>query len=125
MTTKAETSPGALDAVKLVLAAAVLLGGVVAYYYFDQESMLLRVVGVLVGLALGMVIAFQSMQGRELWRFIQGSRGEIRKVIWPTRQEALQTTLTVFVFVLIMGVFFWLLDMLLLSITRFVTGQGG
>ncbi len=125
MTTKAETSPGALDAVKLVLAAAVLLGGVVAYYYFDQESMLLRVVGVLVGLALGMVIAFQSMQGRELWRFIQGSRGEIRKVVWPTRQEALQTTLTVFVFVLIMGVFFWLLDMLLLSITRFVTGQGG
>ena len=124
MTTKAETGPGPLDAVKLVLAAAVIVGGVVAYYYFEQESMLLRVVGVLVSLGLGMVIAFQSMQGRELWRFIQGSRGEIRKVIWPTRQEALQTTLTVFVFVLILGVFFWLLDMLLLGITRFITGQG-
>jgi preprotein translocase subunit SecE len=124
MTTKADTGPGALDAVKLVLAAAVLVGGVVAYYYFDDESMLLRVVGVLVALAIGMVIAFQSVQGRELWRFIQGSRAEISKVIWPTRQEALQTTLTVFVFVLIMGVFFWLLDMLLLSVTRFITGQG-
>jgi preprotein translocase subunit SecE len=125
MTTKVETGPGPLDAAKLVLAALVVLAGVVAYYYFEDESMLLRVVGVLVALALGMVIAFQSMQGRELWRFIQGSRGELRKVIWPTRQEALQTTLTVFVFVLIMGVFFWLLDMLLLAVTRFVTGQGG
>jgi preprotein translocase subunit SecE len=124
MTTKAEVTPGPLDAVKLLLAAALLISGVVAYYYFDQESMLLRVVGVLVSLGLCMVIAFQSVQGRELWKFIQGSRGEIRKVIWPTRQEALQTTLTVFVFVLIMGVFFWLLDMALLAFTRFVTGQG-
>ncbi|MGI9331217.1 MAG: preprotein translocase subunit SecE [Gammaproteobacteria bacterium] len=124
MTTKSETAPGPTDALKLLLAAAVLVGGVVAYYYFEDESMLLRVIGVLVALALCIVIAFQSMQGRELWRFIQGSRAEIRKVIWPTRPEALQTTLTVFVFVLILGVFFWLLDMGLLSITRFVTGQG-
>ena len=78
----------------------------------------------LVALALGMVIAFQSVQGQTLWKFIQGSRVELRKVVWPTRQETLQTTLTVFVFVLILGIFFWLLDMGLLAITRFITGRG-
>jgi preprotein translocase subunit SecE len=65
------------------------------------------------------------MQGKELWRFIQSSRGEIRKVVWPNRQETLQTTLTVMVFALLMGVFFWLLDLFLLWATRLVTGQGG
>jgi preprotein translocase subunit SecE len=124
MNTKAESSPGPLDTVKLVLAAGVLVGGIVAYYYFENESLLLRVAGVLVALALGATISFQSTQGKELWRFIQSSRIELRKVIWPTRQETTQTTLTVFVFVLIMGIFFWLLDMGLLWITKLITGQG-
>ena len=124
MSTKTESGPGILDTAKLVLAAVVLVSGIVAYYYYDNESLLLRVAGVLVGFALGAVIAFQSMQGQALWQFIQSSRGEIRKVIWPTRQETFQTTLTVFVFVLIIGIFFWLLDMGLLWITKIVTGQG-
>ncbi|MGI9353725.1 MAG: preprotein translocase subunit SecE, partial [Rhizobiaceae bacterium] len=80
---------------------------------------------VLVSFGLGAFIAFQSVQGQALWHFIQGSRAEIRKVIWPTRQETMQTTLTVFVFALIMGVFFWLLDLVLLWATRLLTGQGG
>ena len=50
---------------------------------------------------------------------------ELRKVVWPTRDEAIQTTIAVFVFTLIMGVFFWLLDMFLLWLTRLLTGQGG
>jgi preprotein translocase subunit SecE len=125
MNTKTDSSPGLLDTVKLALAAAVLIGGIVAYYYFEDESLLLRVAGVLVGFAVGAVIAFQSAQGQALWIFIQGSRTEIRKVVWPTRQETLQTTLTVMVFVLFMGVFFWILDLFLLWGTRLVTGQGG
>jgi len=125
MNTKAESTPGVLDTIKLILAAAVLLGGIVAYYYFENESILLRVAGLLVGLAFGVVIAFQSMQGQNLWEFIQSSRNEIRKVIWPTRQETTQTTLTVLVFTLILGVFFWILDMILLWGTGLLTGQGG
>ena len=124
MNTKAESVPGVLDTIKLVLAAVVLLGGVVAYYYFETESQLLRVAGVLIGLAIATVIAYQSVQGQYLWHFIQGSRGELRKVIWPNRQETTQTTLTVMVFVLILGVFFWALDLGLLWITRLLTGQG-
>jgi preprotein translocase subunit SecE len=59
-----------------------------------------------------------------IWQFIVGSRVEIRKVIWPNRQETVQTTITVFIFLLILGVFFWSLDFVLLMITRAVTGQG-
>jgi len=125
MNTKTESTPGPLDTVKLVLAAAVLLSGIVAYYWFQEESLLLRVVGVIVAFGLGALIAFQTTQGKLLWRFIQGSRVELRKVVWPTNQETMQTTLTVLVFTLIMGIFFWLLDMGLGAIARQVTGGGG
>jgi preprotein translocase subunit SecE len=124
MTTKVQTGPGPLDTVKLLLAALVLLGGIVAYYYFEDESILLRAAGVLIGLALGVVIAMQSVQGQALWQFIQGARVELIQVIWPTRQEAMQTTLTVFVFVLILGIFFWGLDFFLLWGSRTLTGRG-
>ena len=113
-----------MDTVKLLIAAAVLVGGIGAYYFYEDESLLLRVVGVLVALAIAVVITLQSTQGQTLWQFIQGSRVELRKVVWPTRQEAIQTTLTVIVFTLIMGTFFWLLDLLLLWGTRVLTGQG-
>ena len=125
MNTKAESTPGAADTAKLLLAVVVLIGGIVAYYWFENESILLRVGGLIVALAIGAVIAFQSLQGQNLWRFIQSSRNEIRKVIWPTRQETLQTTLTVLVFTLILGVFFWILDLILLWGTGLLTGQGG
>jgi preprotein translocase subunit SecE len=125
MSTKADSGPGLLDTVKLVLAAAVLLGGITAYYVYENESLLLRVAGVLVSFVIGAVIVFQSVQGQALWQFIQSARGELRKVIWPTRQETLQTTLTVLVFTLLLGVFFWMLDFFLLWGTRVLTGQGG
>jgi preprotein translocase subunit SecE len=125
MSTKVDSGPGLLDTVKLVLAAAVLLGGITAYYVYENESLLLRVAGVLVSFVIGAVIVFQSVQGQALWQFIQSARGELRKVIWPTRQETLQTTLTVLVFTLLLGVFFWMLDFFLLWGTRVLTGQGG
>ena len=125
MNTKAEQAPSAIDTIKLLLAIAVLIGGIVGNYWFENESVLLRAAGIIVALALACVIAFQSLQGQMLWRFIQSSRTEIRKVIWPTQQETLQTTLTVIVFTLIMGVFFWILDMILLWATGILTGQGG
>ena len=124
MDTKVETEKTLLDTVKLLLAGAVLLGGVVGYYYYPEISVVLRALGVLVALAIAVVIALQSVQGQALWRFIQGSRVEMRKVVWPTREEAIQTTIAVLVFALIMGVFFWLLDLFLLWFTRFLTGQG-
>ncbi len=124
MTAQSETSQsGALDIVKLLIAAAAIIGGLYSYYFFEfQISLPLRVLMVLGGAGAGIAIAMTSTQGQRLWHFIQGSRVEIRKVVWPTRQETTQTAIAVFVFTLIMGVFFWMLDSGLLWLTRKLVG---
>jgi preprotein translocase subunit SecE len=86
---------------------------------------LLRALGVLVAVAAAVGVAATSAQGQTIWKFIQGSRVELRKVVWPTREETIQTTLVVLLFALIGGVFFWLLDLFLLYVTSRITGQGG
>ena len=110
-----------LDTLKLLGSVLILLVGIVSYYYLVQVSILFRVLMVLASVVVSLVIFFQTQRGKTLWEFFQGSRVEIKKVIWPTRQETFQTTLTVFVFVLIMGIFFWLLDFLLLFLTTAIT----
>ncbi|MBM23839.1 MAG: preprotein translocase subunit SecE [Gammaproteobacteria bacterium] len=110
-----------LDTVKLLGSVLILLVGIFSYYYLIQISILFRVLMVLASAVVSLVIFFQTQRGRVLWEFFQGSRVEIKKVIWPTKQETFQTTLTVFVFVLIMGIFFWLLDFLLLFLTTTIT----
>ena len=124
MEAKVDSKPTILDTALLLLSIAVLVGGLFAYYYYSDESVLLRTLGVLVAFSLAVFIALRSAQGKTLWAFIQGARVELRKVVWPTREEAVQTTIIVLVFTMIMGTFFWLLDFLLLWFTRFITGQG-
>jgi len=125
MDTKIDTEHAAFDTLKLLAAGAVLLGGIFGYYYYSDVSVLVRAIGVLLTLGVSTVIALQSIRGQVFVRFVQGARVELRKVVWPTREETIQTTITVLVFALIMGVFFWLLDMFLLYATRLLTGQGG
>ena len=124
MTTQTETNEsGVLDIIKLALAAGTLLGGLYGYYYYENDIALpLRVLMVLGGTGAGIAIAMTSTQGRRLWHFIQGSRVEIRKVVWPTRQETTQTAIAVFVFTLILALFFWALDSGLLWLTRKLVG---
>jgi preprotein translocase subunit SecE len=125
MNIKTETGPGVVDKLLMVVAIAMIVGGIVAYYYFPELSGLIRALIVLVATVAGIATAMATAPGRELWRFIVGSRIEVRKMVWPTRQETTQTTMAVIVFVLVMGVFFWALDMFLLWATRLLTGQGG
>jgi preprotein translocase subunit SecE len=125
MDTKVEESPTIVDTAKLVLAIGIVIASLVAYYYFGDASQLLRSLGVIVALGLGALVALQSMQGQALWKFIQAARVELRKVVWPTREETIQTTIAVFVFTLIMGMFFFLLDLFLAFVMTKVTGQGG
>jgi preprotein translocase subunit SecE len=122
--TQTETGQGGgLDIVKLLIAAAAIVGGLYAYYYYQPDlALAVRVLFVLVGTGAGIGIAMTSTQGQRLWRFIQGSRVEIRKVVWPTRQETTQTAIAVFVFTLAMAVFFWALDSGLLWLTRKLVG---
>ena len=124
MSTHTETSQsGVLDILKLLVAAGALLGGLYGYYFYENDLALpLRVLMVLGGTAAGIAIAMTSAQGQRLWHFIQGSRVEIRKVIWPTRTETTQTAIAVFIFTLIMALFFWALDSGLLWLTRRLVG---
>jgi preprotein translocase subunit SecE len=124
-TTQETGESGILDIIKLLLAAGVLVGGLYSYYYFLEIALPLRVLMVLGGLAAGITVAMSSTQGQRLWAFIQGARIEIRKVVWPTKQETTQTAIAVFVFTLIMALFFWGLDSFLLWLTRTLVGSAG
>ena len=75
--------------------------------------------------ALGAAVFASSSYGRAFWQFMQSARLELRKVVWPTRQETATTTAVVFGFVIIAGLFFWALDVFLSWATRLLTGQGG
>jgi preprotein translocase subunit SecE len=124
METKVEEEPTIVDTAKLALAVVVVLAGLVGYYYFADASQLLRVLAVIVALAIAAVVAFTSLQGRTLWKFIQGARVELNKVVWPTREETIQTTLVVIVVAMIGGVFFFLIDRVLLWVTTSIMGTG-
>ena len=110
-----------LDTLKMASAVAILLSSVFSFYYFAELSVLIRVLAVIFSVILSLLIFFSTQRGIIFWDFLQGSRVEMNKVIWPTKQETIQTTLTVFVFVLVLGIFFWLLDFLLLYITTSIT----
>jgi preprotein translocase subunit SecE len=127
MNAKSEITTGTspLDTVKVVLAIAILVGGVAAYYIYEDAPAVARIGAVIFALAVAIGVFMTSGYGRELWKFIQSSRIELRKVVWPTRQETGQTTLVIIFFVIIMGIFFWLLDMFLMWATKLLTGQGG
>ncbi len=124
MTAQTETGEGSvLDIITLLLAAGLLVGGLYGYSFYENDLALpLRVLMVLGGTGVGIAVAMTSSQGQRLWHFIQGSRVEIRKVIWPTRQETTQTAIAVFVFTIIMALFFWALDSGLLLLTRALVG---
>ncbi len=109
----AEASGSRLDNVKWVLVLILVAAGVYGNSYFADQSLLYRVLGLL-GLAMvAGLVALQTTQGAAFWTLTKESRTEIRKVVWPTRQETVQTTLIVLGFVLLVALFLWGLDALL------------
>jgi preprotein translocase subunit SecE len=125
MNARAEAASSGLDTVKLAAAALLLAVGIWAFYFFDAYSVLLRTVGLLMISGCAAALALTSFQGRQLWRFALDSRMEVRKVVWPTRQETIQTTLIVIVMVIILGLVLWLFDTILRAIFNLLVGHGG
>ena len=120
-----DAGAGALDTIKVVVAVAILLGGVVGYYQYPDASVFVRAAGVVVAIAAAIAVFMTSVQGQALWKFIQSSRIELRKVVWPTGKDTRMMTIYVLIFTFVMALFFWALDSLLLWLTRMLTGQGG
>jgi preprotein translocase subunit SecE len=125
MNSKVETEGSGLDTAKLAAAVALMVAAVVAFYWFADHSLLLRVLGLLAATGIALFIASQTLLGGRLMGFVSDARTEVRKVVWPTRQETVQTALIVFGVVIFMGIVLWLLDVLLLWAVRLLTGQGG
>jgi len=115
---------GSVDVVKLVVAVLLVVAGIAAFYVLQTQSDWVRWGAVLAGVVLAAVVFASSARGRAVWQFVLDSRLELRKVVWPTRQETTQTTLVVFAFVIVTGFFFWFLDLFLSWVTKFFTGQG-
>jgi preprotein translocase subunit SecE len=108
-----ETSQSRFDSIKWIIVAVLIGAGVYGNSYFASEPLLYRVLA-LVGLALvAGLIALQTAQGGAFWTLARESRVEIRKVVWPTRQETLQTTLVVVAFVILVALILWGLDSIL------------
>ena len=116
--------PGTADKLQLGVAVAIALAGIVGYYLLGTQALWVRWLVQVASLVLAAVVVAFTAYGAEFRRFVELARIELRKVVWPTRQETLQTTVVVFVFVIVAGAFFWALDLVLAWATKFLTGQG-
>lgn len=105
-----ESGDSKLDLVKWVVVAAIVGAGIYINSYFSTESLLLRTVGLLIAAGIAGWIAAQTVKGRALVNLIFEARIEIRKVVWPTRQETTQTTIVVLIVIFIVAIILWLLD---------------
>ncbi len=121
----ADSQTSSFDILKLIFAIALVLVAMGGFYYFSQESLLYRVLGLLavVGVAAGVALTTQS--GKNLIGFMGNARTEVRKMVWPTRAETVQTTLVVVFMVALLAVFMLIIDSILAWAVKFFLGTGG
>ncbi len=125
MSSKSEADQtGGLDTVKLGASIAILVTAVFAFHYFEDQLLLVRVLGVLAAVGVATAIALTTAVGRRVLGFVVETRNEVRRVVWPSRQETLHTTLLVFGMVLVIGIMLWLVDMFMLWMVQTLTGLG-
>jgi len=125
MSTQTEATRSVMDVVKLVFSVSLVIAGLAGFYYFSESPLLYRVLGLVAVILVAMLIALTSATGRDFSAFVREARQEVRKVVWPSRQETVQTTLTVFAMVFVVGLILWLFDMFLFWGVQVLTGQGG
>lgn len=117
-----QDAKSALDTPKLLVGLAILIAGIVGFYYFAEQQLIIRVVGLLVVVALSVGVMLTTVVGKATWKFVLDSRAELRRVVWPTRGETVQTTIIVLFMTLLMGVFLWMVDSLLLWLVKQLAG---
>ncbi|MEL7939426.1 MULTISPECIES: preprotein translocase subunit SecE [Pseudomonas] len=122
MNAKAEAKESRFDILKWLLVAVVVVVGVVANQYYSAQPLLYRVLGILVLAAVAGFVALQTIKGRAFFTLAKEARAEIRKVVWPTRQETTQTTMIVVAVVLVMALLLWGLDSLLGWLVSMIVG---
>ena len=104
------TENSVADKIKLALAVALVAAGIAGYYLLAANSILLRILSVIAGIVAGIAMAWTSALGQQFLVFAREALAEVKKVVWPTRKETMQTTAAVFAFVVVMAVFLWVSD---------------
>ena len=115
-----------LDKIKLLVAVLLIAAGIAGFYTFEEAyALLYRVIALVVVFIVAFGISLTTDVGFNAWNFGRSAVQEVRKAVWPTRQETIQATLMVMVLVIIVGIILWLFDMMLLATVQMLTGQGG
>jgi preprotein translocase subunit SecE len=122
MSTNVETPSNSMDMVKWLVAITLLTGAVVGNYLYADMSVLVRAVGVVVAVSAALALAATTAKGNTFIAFAKEARIEVRKVVWPTRQETTHTTFIVMIATVIMALILWGLDGLLFRVVGFLTG---
>ena len=122
MSVIAEDKQYRLDWLKWLVVFTLLGGAIYANWYYSAESVLYRVIGFLVVLAVAAAVASQTAKGAATIELAIGARTEWRKVVWPTKQERNQTTLIVLAVILIMALILWGIDSLLSWVAKLIMG---
>jgi preprotein translocase subunit SecE len=122
MSADAEVTKKSWDTAKWLLVLILIVVGVVGNQYFSAESLLYRVIGLLILAVMAGYLAYGTERGQKFALLLKEARIEIRKVVWPTRPELTQTTLIVVVFVLVVALFLWGLDSLISFLVSGVIG---
>lgn len=123
MNAQTEQAGNGLDILKWVVVALFLAAAIVGNQYFAEQSLLIRVVAILVAAAIAFLVAATTTKGKAALGFAKESRVEARKVVWPTRQETIQTTLIIMLAVSVMSLLLWGIDGILVQLVAFILGQ--
>lgn len=124
MSEKTENSSNPLDLVKWLVVLGLLAGVIAGNYIYEDVSVLYRALAAVSIVAIALVIAATTVKGSAFLTFAKDSRTEVRKVVWPTRQEATQTTIIVLIATAFMSLLLWGLDLIIVQLVSFITGLG-
>ncbi len=114
------------DIVMWILAVLVLAAGAYGFVYFEGQAMtLIRVIGLVVAVGIALALAARTAKGNEALSYVREVDVERRKVVWPTRQETLQTTLIVVAVTIVVAIILFLMDTVFGGLVRWLIGMGG
>lgn len=125
MNSKVNATKNTADVLKWLGVLIFLIAGVVANYHYQEIAWSLRLAGWILLSLIMLAVASRTSQGQRFQKFAKDSQIELRKVVWPTRQETIRFTIGVIVMVVIMAIALWLIDTTLLWIVKVFTGQRG
>jgi preprotein translocase subunit SecE len=112
------------DVIKLLLSPILVVLGVVGFYYFVDVPFLYRVIALVAIVGVSAGIFFTTARGKAFWGFMLESKQEFKRIVWPTKDEAIRTTVLVVTMVSVVGFVLWLLDMLFFTAVQFLMTQG-